>query len=49
MKAKGYLITEDAFDFVWHKELFGAACGKAFAAGIDIPISNQTSGCVKQK
>lgn len=49
IKAAGKLVTMDAWNLVWHKETMGAACGKAWAAGIDIAISNQTKKCVSQK
>lgn len=48
-KAAGKLITADVFGFVWHRELFGAACRKGFSKGVDLAISNQTTRCVKQK
>lgn len=49
IKYSGKKVTEDVWNRVWHKELFGAACDKSLRDGIDIAISNRVGLCVRQK
>jgi glycerophosphoryl diester phosphodiesterase len=48
--AAGKLVTEDAWHFsTVPYEIAGSACTQAYAAGIDIPVSNRASGCAEQR
>ena len=45
----GKLATQDAWHFRKDYELTGAGCRSAYAAGIDLAISNTTKRCVTQR